>query len=365
MKKQSVTQKNVQEDNQSTSSQNVNVTFSNAFLLKGNGLLPLKPEFLNKEKFTERKFSSAKEMEQIIFKNSHLLFGERTFLIAITKKEESLFAKNFIPKGLFIDLGNALKPRLYFLDIALSNQDFYKEIFPRLIKFLTYFKKEEVCEKLFKVVAENKELRKDLHGKISSDEITDLLKTAFRKPFILLVSDNEIKELTGELKDVYSEMEQTVKCVFLRKFGNNGNAICTVVPLLSELHSNGKKRVPNTPVTEEFHLEGVTEEVNAVYKKIKVELLKIDKELQFNPQQYYISLRKDRNVAFFHISKKKINLVVKHPEKETRKQIKHYEILSLTEKVQKFWGGPSCTIVVDNEKKLQEIINLLKKLIKN
>ena len=57
--------------------------------------------------------------------------------------------------------------------------------------------------------------------------------------------------------------------------------------------------------------------------------------------------------------------MVKNAEADTRKKIKHHEIISLTEKVQKFWNGPSCTIVVEDEKHLQEVISLLKKLIKS
>jgi hypothetical protein len=55
---------------------------------------------------------------------------------------------------------------------------------------------------------------------------------------------------------------------------------------------------------------------------------------------------------------------VKNPEKETRKLIKHHEVKTLTEKVQKFWNGPSCTVVIENTKNLNEIIALLKMLVK-
>ena len=64
-----------------------------------------------------------------------------------------------------------------------------------------------------------------------------------------------------------------------------------------------------------------------------------------------------------NIGKKRISLVVVNPEAETRKNIKHHEIKTLTEKVQKFWNGPSCTIIIENTDKLNEVINLLKKLV--
>jgi len=364
MKKQTVIQKKKSEDNQTMASQNVNVTFTNAFLLKGNALLPLSPDQISSEKSVERKFRSVKELEPIILKSSKVLFGERTFLIPLHKKEESLFAKGFLPKGLLLDLGNVTRPRIYFLDISIGEDSFYSQIFPRITKFIACFKNKELMEKIYKVIAQNKSLKKELQGKISNEGIGELIRTAMNQPFILLVTDNEIKELT-EVRDVYLEIGKVLSCVFIRKFGSNGNTICTIVPPLADLHLNGKKRIPNAPSTEGDHLKDVSDEVKAVYKKIKTELLKVNKDLQFNSQKYYISMRKDRNRAFFHFSRKRITLVVMNPEKETRKQIKHHEVKTLTEKVQKFWNGPSCSIVIENSSNLQEVISLLKKLIKD
>jgi predicted transport protein len=362
MKKQSVTQKKKSNDNQSVSPQNPVVEYTNAFLLKGMALQTLTHDMFNKEKLVERKFRTVKELEQIILKNSRMLFGERTFLIPLQKKEESLFAKGFVPKGLLLDLGNVTRPRIYFLDISIGEDSFYSRIFPRITKFIACFKNKELMEKIYKVIAQNKDLKKELQGKISNEGIGELIRTAMNQPFVLLVTDNEIKELT-EVRDVYIEVGKALSCVFIKKFGSNGNTICTIVPPLSGLHLNSKKRIPNAPSTEDDHLKDVSEEVKVVYKKIKTELLKVNKDLQFNPQKYYVSMRKDRNRAFFHFSRKRITLVVMIPEKDTRKQIKHHEVKMLTEKVQKFWNGPSCSIVIENVSKLQEVINLLKKLI--
>ncbi|HKR04788.1 MAG TPA: DUF5655 domain-containing protein [Bacteroidia bacterium] len=363
MKKTKQNQKKNSEGNQTTSSQNVNVIFRNMFHLKGTSLLPLNEGQVDSEKSIEKKFRSVKELEQIILKNSRILFGERTFLIPISKKEESLFAKGFVPKGLLLDLGNILKPRFYFLDIVLSGDNFYAHIFPRITKFMACFKSQAIMEKMYKILAQNKSLKKDLKGKISYEGIADLVKTAISKPFVLYVSDNVVKEFVDEIKNAYAEINDTVKCVLIRKFAINGKAICTIAPPLFELHLNGKKRTPNAPVTEEFHFEGVSDEVKAIYGKIKTELLRTSRNLEFNPQRYYVSMRKNKNVAFFHFTKKRITLVVKCAEKETRKQIKHHEVKTLTEKVQKFWGAASCSIVIENEKYLQEVTGLLKKLI--
>jgi len=130
----------------------------------------------------------------------------------------------------------------------------------------------------------------------------------------------------------------------------------------SQEKQNGNK-VIKALMTEKDHLEKTTDEIMNIYKKIKTELFKVNKHVQFNSQRYYISLRKDKNMAFFHFSRKKISVVVMNSKFNTKKQIKHHEIKTLTEKVQKFWNGPSCTVVIENEKYLNEVIALLKKLI--
>ena len=57
--------------------------------------------------------------------------------------------------------------------------------------------------------------------------------------------------------------------------------------------------------------------------------------------------------------------MVKYPEKDTQKVIKHHEIKTLTEKVQKFYNAPSCSIVIENDENLEEVIKLLVKMVRN
>jgi len=212
-------------------------------------------------------------------------------------------------------------------------------------------------------LVKSKEIKKELQPKLRKGSIFEYLRNAMgSKPTIVLVSDSQVKELK-EVEQAYPETAQRIKPIELKKYGSNGNTVCTINPSFSEIHLNGKKKRDGVPMTEESHLEKSSDVIKGVYKKVKTDLLKIDGSLQFNPQTYYISLRKDRNLAFFHFSGKRISLVVKNPEKETRKLIKHHEVKTLTEKVQKFWNGPSCTVVIENDKHLNEVIALLKKLI--
>lgn len=142
-----------------------------------------------------------------------------------------------------------------------------------------------------------------------------------------------------------------------------------MVPSFSEL-LNGKVKKRDSrndkpkKSTEDDHLKGVSDVVKEIYLKIKVDVLASDVEVVFNPKALYISMRKNKNLAFFKFGIEKITLVVLCPEEETRKRIKHHEIKTLTEKVQQFWNGPSCSIVIDSMEKLNEVTTLLKRMIK-
>ena len=105
-----------------------------------------------------------------------------------------------------------------------------------------------------------------------------------------------------------------------------------------------------------------SETVRSIYSEIKTALLDADDTIEFNAKKIYISVRKNKNLAFFHL-RKKISLVVMSAEDFTRTQIKHHEIKSLPASVQKFWNGSCCTIVIENSVNLDEVINLLKKMI--
>jgi predicted transport protein len=326
--------------------------------------VPLAPGYISPHSPTERKFRSAKELEELIFKNSKTLFGQQTIMVALQKKDGALFGNHFVPSGFLIDVSDLARPRFYIIDILHEKHHFYGDVFPRVTKSCFFLNGDKSIEKLCELLSKEKEVKKGLQDKMKPADIPLFLKASIiSRAFVLLVMDNELKELPEFMESNPNNWKE-VKLLLFQKFGSNGSSFCTLKPSFSELHINGKKkRGDNPPVTEEYHFEGVSEEVKENYNKIKSELLKVNKQLEFNPKTYYISLRKDKNLAFFHVGKKKISLVVMNPEKETRKVIKHHVIKTLTEKVQKFWNGTCCTIVIENATHLNEVIVLLKKMV--
>src|SRR5258706_11441549 len=99
--------------NQSGSSQNFNssANFRSLYLLNGNTLLPLAPEYLDSNSPAEKNFRSEKELEELVFNNSKILFGQNTILVFLPKDSRTLFGNDFSPNGFLIDVGDLARPR--------------------------------------------------------------------------------------------------------------------------------------------------------------------------------------------------------------------------------------------------------------
>ena len=59
------------------------------------------------------------------------------------------------------------------------------------------------------------------------------------------------------------------------------------------------------------------------------------------------------------IRKKKFGIIAMLKEEKIRERISKHEVSTLTASVQKFYNGPCARIEIDNDKNLDEIINLL------
>jgi len=338
--------------------------FSSPFILKGKTLL-VKINGQPIEKPVPKTFKSVKELEELVYDNSKILFGEKTFFVEI----KSSIKEEHVISSFLLDLKNPEKPLFYIVEVFHSKQNFSGYVLP-LTKIFSILRSKDDRKKFADLITgyiyRTKLLKKEFKGGDVNKPIGLIHDIITRKPAILLIADNELPGVSAFMETYRETWGEMLKPVLLRKFSSSGEIIITMHPGFAEIQngkvkSNSSKEKIN--YTEDYHMEDVADDVKTVYEKMKSELLKTDKTLQFNPQKYYISMRKNRNLAFFHFSKKKISLVVMNPDKATRKVIKHHEVKTLTEKVQKFWNGASCTIVVESMKNLSEVISLLKKLV--
>ena len=157
-----------------------------------------------------------------------------------------------------------------------------------------------------------------------------------------------------------------VKLIIMKKYVNSSESLFTQNPEFENIEYAFVK-VPDEKdeiqVSEEYHLDGLNEEVKASYLYIKNELIKKNKNILFNPQKYYISIKIKKNILFFRFSKKTLKIVVLKPVDFVEKKIKNNQIRYLSNGVQKFWGGHSCEIIMKDQKNIDEVISLLKEII--
>ncbi|MEW6068103.1 MAG: DUF5655 domain-containing protein [Nitrospirota bacterium] len=111
--------------------------------------------------------------------------------------------------------------------------------------------------------------------------------------------------------------------------------------------------------TEEYHLDGVNPEIKEVFLRFKDVLTSRIENIVFNPQRYYISIKKKRNFAYFKIKRKKIRLVVMAKEDFVKNKTKFHQVKPLSEGVQNFYNGDCCEVIIEENKNLDEVVNLL------
>jgi predicted transport protein len=350
--KTTIVQPNVQPDNL--------VDLNPALLISGGKLVPQPFRYNNP---VEQKFKNEKEFTELLLSGSKILFGDQTLLLDATRSPLACY--------LLLDFNETEDFKYYIVHISHSKQNFW-ELFERITALFTLLGQGDFHEALFEIVeaviGDDKALKKEMETVAEDTEINEYCFTA--KPYILLFTDQEKPELIQMTATYSSNWGKYVKSIVLKKYEDEGKLYCLTTPLLEELEFNDKPERPEKQVngkktrsTESDHLESTSETIRAVYKKMKSDVLDGDDSIEFNAKQYYISMRKNKNLAFFHIRKNLISLVVLNPEEETKKHIKHHEVKTLTEKVQKFWNGASCTVVIENGDHIEEVIALLKKLI--
>ena len=89
-------------------------------------------------------------------------------------------------------------------------------------------------------------------------------------------------------------------------------------------------------------------------------MLDYDKELVFNPQKYYVSIRKKKNFAYIYIQRKKIQIVLMLPVQKFKSLVKINGYVQLTEGVQDYYGRECFAIDIFDTGGVDEAIELLK-----
>ena len=317
-------------------------------------------------------YPQEKEFEDIVRKNSKLLFGSSTIYIDLKTRIDTISLGGSKPDGLLFDLNSIDSPEFYLVEIELAKHDFYKHIFPQITKFFAFYRnskaQNDLIEKIFTLVQSEKVLENEFKQFLKGKEIFKFIKDTIENSQNILIVIDEMKPELPEMTDTYTEWSKMVKTVVLKEYRYESDRILSLSPSfesvalgeISEVVEVEEIEAGKIPRTEEYHLDGVDPVTKEIYQTIKSKMLEFKPSLRFNPQKYYISIVDKKNFAFILIRKKKLSITIKQPENEIRNAIKYHRVESESESVQKFYGGECATIVIEDKSNLDEVINVLK-----
>ena len=329
--------------------------------------------YRNGIRYSEKKFKIEADFERLVIENSKTLFGQHSIYIDAKKKIDNSAFGGVIPDGFLFDLTDKDAPEFYIVEVELAKHSFFNHIFPQTTKYFAFFKNPDsqgkLIEKLYEIFNKDSELQNDLKSKIGKREIFKFIKdTIENSQNILMIIDDEKIEFPTIMDTYTNTWGKMIKIAILKEYinMNGGNdTILTMTPDFLNIEnidlvaSDTNQINKSTTYTEEFHLDGVNDEIKEIYRNLKLELQNRIPSISFNPQRYYISLRKKKNFAFLKIRKKKLGIVAMATEQKIREKIHNHTIVSLSEPVQNFYNGPCARIEITRNKNMEEIYNLL------
>ncbi|MCH7769903.1 MAG: hypothetical protein IIA49_02630 [Bacteroidetes bacterium] len=324
-------------------------------------------------RYSEKEFKVEADFEKLVVENSKTLFGQYSVYIDAKKKIDNSAFGGVIPDGFLFDLADKNAPEFYIVEVELARHSFFNHIFPQTTKYFAFFKNPDsqgkLIEKLYEIFDKDDELLQQLKSRIGHKEIFKFLKdTIENSQNILMVIDDDKSEFPEIIETYTDTWGKMVKVAILKEYHlQNGRAetILTMSPDFENIENidivsaETEQTNKQTAYTEEFHLDGVQDNIKKLYEKLKEELSTRIPTLTFNPQRYYISFRKKRNFAFLKIRRKKITIIAMATEKKIRETVPNYNVVTLSEPVQRFYNGACARIDFSNDRHLDEIIKLL------
>ena len=328
---------------------------------------------LDGAKLSQFKYNSEEEFEADIVASSKALFGKKTVYIDYKKKISGNALGMTIPDGFLIDFSDEKSPEFYIVEVELAKHDFYKHIFPQITKFFSFFtnpqSRGDLVDKIYSTIKDDNNIKNDIKKLCMGKEIYKLLKDCIDENQNILLIIDETKPELPEIFNTYKEWDNMVKLEIIKKFTNGSNTVFLMEPEFDELDFYIDTTIEKTNVTnnndysEDDHLNKANEQIKEIYQEIKSKLKKIKPSLIFNPQRYYISIRDSKNIVFIKIRQKKIRFIVMLEPAIIRDNIKNCFFKEVSQSVQNFYNGPCAVVDIDNKKNIDEVIELIKKLI--
>lgn len=325
--------------------------------------------FYKDKKYLEYFFKKEQELEELVVENSKVLFGTNSVYIDAKKKINSGELGKTIPDGLLFDFSDIDNPKFYLVEVELAKHSFFNHIFPQITKFFSFLREgnkfqSELIDFLYRSISADDYLNKEFKRYLGSQELFKFLKDVIENASdILIVIDGDKKEFP-EIMETYTDTwDKYVKLVILKKYTSGNDFILHTEPdfelineeVVDQISLDDDSKGLSKTYTEEFHLDGVKDEVKAIYKKIKEAFPNII----YNSQHYYISMKDSHHFAYLKFRKSKLSIVVMLPAEAVKEYVKSHYMKEPSLGVQKFYNGKCTRIHIENLENLQEIISVL------
>jgi hypothetical protein len=271
--------------------------------------------FSNNRRFTETTYENEQDLERILIENSELLFGSRSIYLALKNKVESQELGGAVPDGFLFDFTDREDPQFYLVEVELEKHEFMRHIFQQITRFFAFYRnstsRSKLIERLFEYVNGNRTIRRNFEQFVESTELYKSIKDIVENSQnILIVADGPITEVS-EIQDTYTETwGKYVKSAVLKEYSDASERILILNPSFEELKEVESVQLPEINVrdggayNEAYHLEDVHPAFAVAYRRIKEHMARLDSRIVFNPQRYYISIRKRPEFCLSQIPKK-------------------------------------------------------------
>jgi predicted transport protein len=330
--------------------------------------------YMDGKRFIETDFKGAEEgFENIVKQNYKTLFGSKSIYFDIKNKISTKTLGSSIPDGFLFDFTDEEDPKFYLVEVELEEHDFDGHIFPQIKKYITFFKNpksmNELIGKLHDFIKSNPNVEREFKKYLGNKEIYKTLKDVMENNQNILLIIDENKPQFEETSDTITEWAKFVKVEVLKVFTVDNKNIFVLTPEFEGLdligHSDtSSDESEKIEITESFHTADKDKSIISLYEKIKESMTNIDSEIRVNPQKYYISLRKNKNFAYIYLKKKKMWIAVILPYEIGNKIITKHKVHQEGEGVQRFYGYPMFSVMVENEDNFDEIIKALEEAYK-
>ena len=183
-------------------------------------------------------YEKESEYEEMIVSNANAIFGENGIYFNIKKRVGASKKGASVPDGYYLDLLFHETPKLYFVEVELSDHDLYAHIGPQILRFgiASEMDKHKIKTVLLEDIQKDPCKRRKLeeffqHSSYkNSNQLLD--KVIFEtSPSVVVIID----EVTEELNNVLAQLTISTEVIEVNTYVSEGKKLCVFTPFREEV----------------------------------------------------------------------------------------------------------------------------------